>query len=744
MRALLLIGVTACSLNVSYTGTNYQCSPDGTCPPNFICESKVCVPVAPAPPACSTQVAAGDSHACAVRNDGTVWCWGNNSNGQLGDGTATDRDAPVQVTMLKNAVAVGAGAASSCALLKSGDVWCWGHNDVGELGDGTNSDSRTPVQVKNVAGATALAVGAEHACALLGDGSLPCWGSNDHGELGDGTHSSRSMAMPVTVPTATAIAAGDDFTCAIDTSGTARCWGANDSGQIGNGMTSSTDVTMPSVVMMLMPVVGVAAGSGFACANDAAGAVWCWGSNSNGQLGNGTQGGTSTMPQQVDNAVGLHALVAGSNHACGIDDYKHMWCWGYDGDGRLADGNPTQYRPVPTMSEIQDVVAIAAGGEHGCAVDSKGAIRCAGFDRRGDLGDGLRTTQGAPQAVPGISGAVASAAGASHTCVALMDGSARCGGANGNGQLGDGTTIDNPNPTTVIGIGGVTALAAGGDHTCAIGDGLVFCWGDNSSQQVGAGDFDSPVPQFVSQLGGFKTDELAAGSTASCALRSGQALCWGNQYGQMAITAQGYTDVTHVVLGGGHTCVLRSSGEVDCWGSNSYGQLGNGSCCVPTSAPQTVGGLSNVVGLSLRGSGSCALLGDGSAKCWGFNGDDNLGLNNYTTVIVDATAVMNLSGAMELAKGDDASCARRNDGTVWCWGPGGLGEVGDSQYNTRGMATEVPGLSNVMQVVAGGSHACALLGDGTVSCWGLDTQGQLGDGVHASQHPVGVQMTCPQ
>jgi alpha-tubulin suppressor-like RCC1 family protein len=743
MRTLLLVAIASCSLDVSYTGTNYQCNPDGSCPPNFICESKVCVPVPEAPPACSKAVAAGDSHACAVRNDGTVWCWGRNDFGQLGDGTVTDRLTPVQVQMITGAIAVAAGGVSSCALLKSGDAWCWGHNDVGQLGDGTNTDSKQPVQVKNVSGATKLAVGAEHACALLADGSMPCWGSNDHGELGDGTHTNRSMAMPVNVPTAISIAAGDDFTCAVDSMGTVRCWGENDLGETGNGM-DGADVTMPSAVMIMSPLVGVAAGGGFACANDAAGAVWCWGDNSDGQVGNGTQGNQQDSPQQVDNAVGLHDLVAGGNHACGLDDYRHMWCWGYDADGRLADGNPTSYRPVPTMSEIQDVVAITAGGEHSCAVDSKGGIRCAGFDRRGDLGDGLRTTQGVPQQVPGITGAVSIAAGDSHTCVALMDGSARCWGNNGNGQLGNGTTFDSAYPTTVIGIGNVTKMVAGGDHTCAISDGLVMCWGDNSSGQVGAGDFDSPVPQFVSQLGGYKVDEIVAGGTASCVLRNGQAMCWGNQYGgPMAVVAQGYSDVVHVALGSLHTCVLRSGGEVDCWGSNYEGQLGNGGTGSPTNTPQLVGNLSSVAGLSLGGDGSCAIAMDGTAKCWGYDGSGNLGNGVAPYAQVTASSVQNLTGAAELAKGADASCARKGDGSVWCFGPGYVGEIGDSQYATREMATQVPGL-NVMHVAAGGSHICAILGDGTVSCWGLDTNGQLGDGIHASQHAVGVQMTCPQ
>jgi alpha-tubulin suppressor-like RCC1 family protein len=197
-------------------------------------------------------------------------------------------------------------------------------------------------------------------------------------------------------------------------------------------------------------------------------------------------------------------------------------------------------------------------------------------------------------------------------------------------------------------------------------------------------------------------------------------------------------------MGGSTTCVVRTGGETDCFGSNSAGQLGNGNCCTAngTPAPPTPA-LTNVVQLSMRERGVCALAGDGTAKCWGYDIDDRLGNSQSTYDVDNPTPVMALSGAVEIAKGWDASCARKGDGTVMCWGPGYLGEIGDGQYNTRGMATAVPGLTNVKHIVAGGSHACALLGDGSVQCWGMDAAGQLGDGVHQLDHAVGVQMTCP-
>ena len=743
MKYLWLLAVTACSLNVDYTGTNYQCNADGTCPTNFICESKVCVPVDPAPPACSKAVATGGEHACAVRNDGTVWCWGANDFGQLGDNTATDSEKPVQVAMLTDAaIAVAAGDSTSCALTKKGDVWCWGHNDAGELGDGTNSDSRTPVQVKGVSGVTAIAVGSGHACALGGDGSVLCWGSNDDGQLGDGTTSDRNMAIAVPgLPAATAISCGDDTSCAVDGSGVLRCWGQNSSGQLGDG--TMTSAKTPTAVKMLPPVVGVAAGGGFTCANDAGGAVWCWGDNTNATLGNGDMGGMSVTPVQVLNASPLHQLVAGSGQACGRDDQQRLWCWGINYDARLGDGTYNSYDAVPTLSLMTSTVAMATGGEHTCAVDSKGAVRCAGFNRRGQLGNGQRITQGAPQKVPGIANAIAVTAGGAHSCAALADGTVKCWGANDAGQLGDGNTLDSASPVDAVQLGGVTALTAGGDHTCAISGGSVFCWGNDDSSQLGTmSTFDSPVPQYVSQLGGGRMS-VTLGDSSTCVIDKGQAYCVGNIYGDTITAVGGFSDVKEVAIGRAHTCVLRSSGSVECWGSDSNGQLGDGNCCSSNNTPTAVPGLPSVQHLYARGNETCVLAADGSARCWGYDDSYRLGNGQSTYSVSSPVTVMGLAGAMSISMGFDANCARKSDGSVACWGPGYFGQIGDGQYASRGMATPIPGLSGVMQIAPGGSHVCALLGDGTVSCWGMDDRGQLGDGVHALVHPQGVEMTCP-
>ena len=338
---LVIVGVAACSLNVDYTGTNYQCDPDGTCPSNFQCEENVCIAIDPAPPACSKQVSAGGGHTCAIRNDNTVWCWGRNDYGQLGNNTATDSTVPVQVVGVSNATAIGGGDLFACALEDSGAVWCWGRNDAGQLGNGA-SDSRTAVQVQGITGAKQLTVGSSHACVLAADGSAQCWGLNADGQLGDGTTNNHATPLaPTGLPPSKAISAGDNFTCAVDMSGNVRCWGNNKSGQLGTG--DNNGQTMPTQAMNLANVAGIAAGTDFACANTSDGYVSCWGS---GGLGNG-QTDNSNVPLVVGTVVGVVALEAGNGHVCALDADKNVWCWGNDGDNRFGVSSFNNKPDVP-------------------------------------------------------------------------------------------------------------------------------------------------------------------------------------------------------------------------------------------------------------------------------------------------------------------------------------------------------------------------------------------------------------
>jgi alpha-tubulin suppressor-like RCC1 family protein len=248
----------------------------------------------------ATAVSSGYFHTCAVLQDGTVRCWGDNTYGQLGDGTtiippavrggpSTAHSAtPVTVSGISTAVTVAAADGfHTCAVLQDGTVRCWGDNSTGQLGNGSTTNSSTPVTVSGITTATAVTGGDYHTCALLQDGTVRCWGLNYSGQLGNGSVYDSSTPVTVSgISTAVAVSIGVIHTCASLQDGTVRCWGDNSSGQLGNG--STTNSSTPVTVSGISTATAVTSGYNDACALLQGGSLQCWGINNYGQLGNGT------------------------------------------------------------------------------------------------------------------------------------------------------------------------------------------------------------------------------------------------------------------------------------------------------------------------------------------------------------------------------------------------------------------------------------------------------------------------
>jgi alpha-tubulin suppressor-like RCC1 family protein len=339
------------------------------------------------------SISGGDTHTCAVREDGAVACWGRNHEGQLGDGSLSNRLAPVSVSGLADVIAVSPGARHTCALRSSGRVSCWGSNANGFLGSEVGSRSLIPVGVPGITTAVSVASGETHTCAVLGDGTIRCWGENAFGQLGNGGGSLTSTApvMVSGISTATAVATRGLTTCAI-TSGNVRCWGI---GSLGDGSTMGS--TTPVTVSGLSGVTAITAGYGFECALRPS-AVSCWGTGSDGQLGNGASS-TSTTPVTVSGLTDAIAIAAGQAHACALRAGGTVQCWGRNTDGQLGDGTTTNRSTPVNVAGLSGVAAIGVGYSYSCAVLSSGAVRCWGKNEYGMLGDGTSTTRTTPVAV---------------------------------------------------------------------------------------------------------------------------------------------------------------------------------------------------------------------------------------------------------------------------------------------------------------------------------------------------------
>ncbi|MFZ6005784.1 MAG: hypothetical protein ACOYXM_17815 [Actinomycetota bacterium] len=331
----------------------------------------------------------GGTHSCAVAPSSTVYCWGLNSSGQIGDGTTTTRKTPVSVLGLSGVTALAAGEAHTCALLTTGAVKCWGSNSYGQLGDGTLSTRLTPTTVSALSGVTAIAASKYHTCALLSGGTVRCWGYNVHGEAGDGTVTNRRTPVSVVGLTGVAaITAGNWHTCARLATGTAKCWGSNLRGQLGDG--TFKERRTPVSVVGLSGISALEALGSSTCAIKS-GTVRCWGLNHHGQLGDGTIT-NRTKPVPVVGLSGVGGLAGGLYHACARMTAGTAKCWGSNSYGQLGDGTRTERRTPVSVSGLTNVANIAAGASHTLARLSTGGVRAWGANGSGQLGDGTLTT----------------------------------------------------------------------------------------------------------------------------------------------------------------------------------------------------------------------------------------------------------------------------------------------------------------------------------------------------------------
>ncbi len=621
------------------------------------------VPVAVASGLTFSKINSGGFHTCGVTTSTSSYCWGVNRSGELGDGTTTFRTTPVAVSGEQSFLEVRTSFGKTCGLTQTGRAWCWGNL----LGDGTKNTSANPVAVAGDHTFNNLATGWGHACGLTPGGEAWCWGGNSYGALGDGSIYLGGQVIESTAPVAVAgglafveITAGGDHTCAISTQGLAYCWGENWAGQLGDGSggdgltrvqmspalvagqalptptptstttataaPSSTLVTTATATATATPIPGprkpftsLVTGGFHTCGLTSGGEAYCWGSNSNGQLGDGTSDDHAS-PIAVGGGRRFTSLVAAAFHTCGLDVGGKAYCWGLN----WADSSKSS---IPILVEGNNIFSILAAGDNFvCGLDFSGAAHCWGWNGQGQLGNGL-TGNGSPSAnhiipdrVLGGHVFVNLISGGGHTCGIDREKNAFCWGINWAGQLGDGTS-GNERTTLVAVIGGVkfASLVLGNGHTCGLdSSGVAYCWGWNEFGQIGDG---------------------AAGSN------------WSNSPDRYLPTQVGVTlRFVRLTAGAYHTCGITADNIVYCWGGNGDGQLGVGITgtgwndrSANRTTPTIISSDLKFVLIAGQNRHSCALTIDLSAYCWGYNEYGQLGdgatTNRSTPVAVDVSAI---------------------------------------------------------------------------------------------------------
>ena len=302
----------------------------------------------------TTKVAAGGRHSLVIKSDGTVWAWGNNGDGQLGDGTATNRSTPIQVNDLVDVTTIDGGASHSLALKSDGTVWAWGNNGYGQLGNGATTNKAIPVQVNNLGSVIAIAGGDYHSLALKSDGTVWAWGRNGDGQLGDGTTTNRTTPVQVSnLSDVVAIARGWVHGLALKSDGTVWTWGDNGSGQLGDGTT--TNKTTPVKVNNLSSITAITGGGDYTVALKSDGTIWLSGEYEwDYYENNGTAYWTYwyvTTPKLISEITNVTAIAGGWQHIICLKSDGTVWSWGVNWYGQLGDGTTTD-RSTPVQVDI--------------------------------------------------------------------------------------------------------------------------------------------------------------------------------------------------------------------------------------------------------------------------------------------------------------------------------------------------------------------------------------------------------
>ncbi len=697
------------------------------------------------------KIAAGQSHTVLVRSDGTLWAWGDNRQGQLGDGTNVSKSSPVQIAPDSSFIAAGAGTSHTAAIKTDGTLWLWGSNSYGQLGDGTSVSKSSPVQIASGSTFSAVAAGAAHTIAVKSDGTLWSWGFNYYGQLGDGTTTDRYEPVQI-APGSTfiAVAAGGYYTMAIKSDGTLWAWGANWYGELGDGTT--TEKYEPVQIAPGSTFIAVAATDNHTLAIRNDGTLWAWGWNAYGQIGDGT---TTDRPEPVQIAPGsaFTAVAAGYFHTAAIKSDGTLWAWGWNRHGQLGNGtNTDQLYPVQVASNL-DFTAIAAGSEHTIAIKSDGTLWAWGSNLYGELGNGPSGEKYSPvQVITGIS-ITAIAAGSSHAIAIDSAGELWGWGYNARGQLGDGTTAGKASPVRVAAGNTFMAVSAANVHTAAINtDGTLWTWGDNSYGQLGDGTTtqrNSPV-QIAS---GNTFTAVAAGAGHTAAIRSdGTLWVWGkNIYGQIGdgTTTQRNSPVQvavgstfmAVAAGDDHTLAIRTDGTLWAWGLNNAGQLGDGTT-TQRNIPVQIAAGSTFIDVSGGGLHTVAIKSDGTLWAWGYNfygqlGDGTQWQRNSPVQIAAGSTFSTV------AAGYYFTAAIRNDDKLWAWGQNRYGQLGDGTTTQRNSPIEAAAGSTFSAVAAGSGFAAAIKSDGTLWTWGSNWNGQLGDGSAWKETPEFITTVDP-
>ena len=707
--------------------------------------------------------------SAAIKTDGTLWTWGRNQYGEMGDNTATQRNTPVTTFAGGTNWKQVSGGESHMSVIKTdGTLWTWGRNTNGQLGDNTSGfglNRSTPVTT--FAGGTnwkQVSNGQYHTAAIKTDGTLWTWGFSSNLRLGrvlDPFH----RFTPVTTfaggtnwaDTATGeadelytLSGGNNFTAAIKTDGTLWTWGFNTNGQLGDNTTTQRNT----------PVTTFAGGTNWkqidygslcAAAIKTDGTLWTWGSNSFRQLGDNTTTNRSTPVTTFAGGTDWKQVSAGNQHTAALKTDGTLWAWGRNYNGQLGDNTQsTKLIPVTTFAGGTNWKQVSVGSQHTAAIKTDGTLWTWGVNTNGQLGDNT-TTQIITPVTTFAGGTNWKQVSCSyHTAAIKTDGTLWTWGRNSYAQLGDNTTVNRSTPVTTF-AGGTNwkQVSAGGNNfTAAIKtDGTLWTWGNNSNGRLGINDTINRTTPVTTFAGGTNWKQVSCNGYNTVAINDDgvnkRLYVWGSNNNQALginwvdetpapVKIDGGTNWKQVANGpfaSGAMAAIKTDGTLWTWGTNSYGKVGTNDTINRTTPVTTFAGGTNWKQVACGQYHVAAIKTDGTLWTWGFNSYGRLGDNTTTTRSTPVTTFAGGTNWKQVSCGESYTAAIKTDGTLWTWGRNHGGQLGDNTITTTNRSTPVTtfaGGTNWKQVFCGYANTIALKNDGTLWVWGFNSYSQAG------------------
>lgn len=774
------------------------------------------------------KISAADTSVFLLKKDGTVFSWGYNGYGQLGDDTLINKNKPTQVKgeegvgFLSEIKEIHSNKNTAFAINNNGDLYAWGQNNYGQLGDSSTTTRKTPVRVKGPEGVGFLTnikkviASNNTTYALREDGTLYAWGQNNYGQLGNGTNTQINHPTQVVgvggnghLTNILDITTSNNSTYALKEDGTLYSWGYNGYGQLGNGTNTNKNTPVQVVGVggegYLNDVDQISSNTNFIIAKLKNKTLLGWGQNSSRQLADGTTSNRYS-PVQVRGVLGdgymsnIKEIYASPGSVYALTEDNILYSWGSNVNGKLGDGSTvTQDFPVTVkdkdgvsnLSGISQVIISNSNSAYATKIN--GTIYSWGQNNYGQLGDGTIINKNIPVNIKvenvsnfvdlkeglGTNTFVVTGNNTGNIFLYEQNKGAYAWGRNDNGQLADGTLNDRNFAVQVEELDGIQSLIAGGLGTSGGAgfalktDGTVYGWGSNNGSKLGNGNSSmSAIPiqvkgvDSVGFLSGVSKLE-SLGDSVYALKNDGTLYAWGkNDSGQLGdgttqnkntpiqvlgLGGDGYLlGVEDVVTSGNTVYALKTDGTVYAWGNNTSGQVGDNSTTnrntpVQVKGVNGEGFLINITRITASSSSVYALKDDGTVYAWGNNSNGRLGdgstTNRSTPVQVKGVdGVSILSGITQIVSSKNNSMyALSVDGTIYAWGRNDYGQLGDGSLVQRNIPVLVKGeggvgvLSNVNRISTGDISAYALMGDGTVYAWGNNSNRQLGDGTNSNR-----------